>query len=143
MTISSPTRVSTVPMSQQLFSRRDQIPHQQDVLWRIERGVVRTVTWSEKGTLFTLGYWGSGDIVGYRLSRLAPYQIQCLTSVEMSVLPSDIWATELNAIVLHIQQVEKLLSIVHRNPTSLRLWQFLVWLGQKFGRCDSLVTKSR
>lgn len=52
----------------------------------------------------------------------------------MSVLPSDIWATELDAIILHIKQVEELLSIVHRNPIPLRLWQFLVWLGQKFGR---------
>ncbi len=135
MTISAPLRADSSALTKRLFSRRDQIPPQQDVLWRVERGIVRTVTWSEEGTIFTLGYWGSGDIVGNCLSRLSPYQIQCLTSVEMSVLPSDIWATELDAIVLHIQQAEELLSIVHRNPIPLRLWQFLIWLGQKFG-CD-------
>ena len=55
-------------MSQQLFSRRDQIPHRHDVLRRIERGVVRTVTWSEKVTIIALGYWGPSDIIGYPLS---------------------------------------------------------------------------
>jgi len=83
--------LSSVPRA---IYRRDQIPHRQDVLWRIERSVVRTVTWSEEGTTIALGYWGPGDIIGYPLSRLAPYQIQCRTSVEMSVLPSDVWATE-------------------------------------------------
>lgn len=134
MTISAPVGADSSSLTKHLFSRRDQIPHRQDVLWRIELGVVRTVTWSEEGTIMALGYWGSGDIIGYSLSQILPYQIQCLTSVETSVLPSDIWATEVDAIVLHIQQVEELLSTVHRKPTSLRLWQFLVLLGQKFGR---------
>jgi CRP-like cAMP-binding protein len=34
----------------------------------------------------------------------------------------------------HIQQSEELLSIIHRKPVSRRLWQFLIWLSQKFGR---------
>lgn len=36
--------------------------------------------------------------------------------------------------LLHIQQVEELLSIIHHKPVALRLWQFLIWLSQKFGR---------
>ena len=36
--------------------------------------------------------------------------------------------------LLHIQQAEEILNILHRKPVSLRLWQFLVWLSQKFGR---------
>jgi CRP-like cAMP-binding protein len=40
----------------------------------------------------------------------------------------------LNALLSHIQQAEELLSIVHRKPIYLRLWQFLVWLSEKFGR---------
>ena len=75
MTISAPVGADSSALTKRLFSRRDQIPPQQDVLWRVERGIVRTVTWSEEGTIFTLGYWGSGDIVGNCLSRLAPYQI--------------------------------------------------------------------
>lgn len=54
--------ISTTPnlhssLPQRIFSRHELIPPRQDVLWRIERGAVRTVTWSEQGTLITLGYW--------------------------------------------------------------------------------------
>jgi len=122
------------PLAQRLFSRRDLIPPREDVLWQIERGAVRTSTWNEEGTAITLGYWGAGDIVGTPLSRVNPYQIECLTSVETSILPSELWHQALGAMLLHIQQTEEILNIVHRKPVSLRLWQFLVWLSQKFGR---------
>ena len=134
MTISAlnPTLRST--LTQRIFSRREMIPPRQDVLWRIDRGAVRTYTWSEQGTLITLGYWGKGDIVGHSLSRVHPYQIECLTSVEASLIPIKFWDEAMEAMLSHIQQTEELLSIVHRKPVSLRLWQFLNWLGRKFGR---------
>ncbi len=135
MTISAPNPPLASPLTQRVFSRRDLIPPRQDVLWRIDRGAVRTVTWSEQGTFITLGYWGTGDVVGHSLSRVKPYQIECLTSVEMSILQTEQWYQALDAMLIHIQQAEELLSIVHRKPVSLRLWQFLVWLSQKFG-CD-------
>lgn len=134
MVVSAPNTVLVKPLTQQVLSRRDQIPPQTDLLWRIERGVVRTLSWSEEGTQIILGYWGPGDIVGYPLSKLSPYVIECLTSVEIRILPEALWVQALDAIVLHIQQIEKLLSIVHRNPISLRLWQLLGWLAHKFGR---------
>ena len=135
MTISATSPPLPSPQTQRVFSRRDLIPPRQDVLWQIERGAVRTVTWSEQGTFITLGYWGAGDIVGHSLSRVKPYQIECLTGVETSILLSGQWDQALDAMLLHIQQAEELLSIVHRKPVSLRLWQFLIWLSQKFG-CD-------
>lgn len=128
------TAVSTQQLPQRLFSRREIIPQRNDVLWRIERGAVRTLTWSEDGTFITLGYWGAGDLIGYPLSTVKPYQIECLTNVEVSVLPPQIWDQYTDALLSHIQQSEELLSIVHRKPISLRLWQFLVWLSEKFGR---------
>ena len=134
MAISAPAPALISPLTQRIFSRHDLIPPREDVLWRIERGAVRTMTWSEQGALITLGYWGAGDVVGYPLSRLKPYQIECLTSVETSILLSGMWEQALDAMLSHIQQAEEILSIVHRKPVSLRLWQFLVWLGQKFGR---------
>lgn len=134
MAISASTPALPSPLTQRIFSRRDSIPHRGDVLWRIERGAVRTLTYSEQGNLITLGYWGTGDLVGYPLSQVKPYQIECLTSVEMSILPSELWCQALDSLVSHIQQAEELLSIVHRKPVSLRLWQFLVFLSQKFGR---------
>ncbi|AFY32476.1 Crp/Fnr family transcriptional regulator [Calothrix sp. PCC 7507] len=121
-------------LPQKLFTRKEVISPRNDVLWRIDRGAVRTLTWSEDGTFITLGYWGSGDIIGYPLSKVKPYQIECLTSVEVSIVPPHLWHQDINALLSHIQQAEELLSIVHRKPISLRLWQFLVWLSEKFGR---------
>lgn len=130
--LSNSSALSGLP--QQIFSRREVIPLQNDVLWRIEHGAVRTLTWSEDGTFITLGYWGLGDLIGYPLSRVKPYQIECLTGVEISIVPPHLWHQDINALLSHIQQAENLLSIVHRKPISLRLWQFLVWLSEKFGR---------
>ncbi len=134
MTISALNPTLPSMLAQRIFSRREIIPPRQDILWRIDRGVVRTYTWSEQGTLIALGYWGKGDIVGHSLSRVTPYQIECLTSVETSLLPAKVWDEAVGAMLAHIQQTEELLSIVHRKPVSLRLWQFLNWLSQKFGR---------
>lgn len=134
MVISVPTLTKLEPLTQQVFSRGDSIPLRPDILWRIEGGAVRTFTWCEEGTLITLGYWGPGDVVGHVLSRVKPYSIECLTSVEVSILPSKLWYQAVDVLILHIQQAEELRSIVHRKPASVRLWQFLVWLGQKFGR---------
>ncbi|MDZ8093395.1 MAG: Crp/Fnr family transcriptional regulator [Nostoc sp. DedQUE05] len=121
-------------LPQQIFIRREVIPPYNDIIWRIEYGAVRTLTWSEDGTFITLGYWGLGDLIGYPLSKVKPYQIECLTGVEVSIVPPHLWHQDTNALLSHIQQTEDLLSIVHQKPISLRLWQFLVWLSEKFGR---------
>lgn len=134
MTIFAPAPSLAESLTQQTFSRRDLIPLKTDVLWRIERGVVRTNTWSEAGALTSLGYWGSGDVVGHLLSQLNPYQIECITSVKVSIIPAHLWHQVLNAIILHAQQTEELLNIVHIAPVQLRLKLFLLWLTQKFGR---------
>ncbi|MBW4564293.1 MAG: Crp/Fnr family transcriptional regulator [Mojavia pulchra JT2-VF2] len=117
-----------------LFSRREMIPPRNDIVWRIERGAVRTLTSGDDGTFITLGYWGTGDLIGSPLSKIKPYQIECLTNVEVSIVPPHLWYQDVNALLSHIQQAEKLLSIVHCKPVSSRLWQFLVWLSEKFGR---------
>ncbi|MEA5574256.1 Crp/Fnr family transcriptional regulator [Calothrix sp. UHCC 0171] len=126
--------VANSSLPQKLFARREAIPAQNELLWRIERGAVRTLTWDEDGTFITLGYWGTGDVIGSPLSCVKPYQIECLTSVEVSIIPSHLWHQNVNALICHIQQSEELLSIVHRKTISERLWLFLVWLSKKFGR---------
>lgn len=117
-----------------LFTRREMLPPRHDVMWRIEQGAVRTLTWSPEGTFITLGYWGSGDLIGSPLSKVKPYQIQCLTNVKVSIVPPHLWYQDVSALLSHIQQAEELLSIIHCKPVSLRLWHFLVWLSIKFGR---------
>lgn len=134
MAIFSAASIAGSTQKAQSFSRHEVLPLHSDILWCIEQGAVRTLTWSEEGTSITLGYWGVGDVVGQPLSRSQPYEIRCCTSVEMRSLPRGEWQQALNAIIWHAQQAEELLSIAHRQPVHQRLWQFLSWLSQKFGR---------
>jgi len=122
------SQTSTYP-----FSRQDLIPLHANLLWKIEQGAVRTLTWSAEGEMITLGIWGPGDVVGQPLSSLDPYQIECITAVEATILPDSVWSQMLNAILLHAQQEEEFLKIVHCQSIEQRLLQFLAWLGQKFG----------
>jgi CRP-like cAMP-binding protein len=121
-------------LPQRLFTRRELIPPDKNVLWRIDRGAVRTLTWNEDGIFIALGYWGTGDLVGHCLTKIQPYQIECLTSVEVSIVPPELWHQYTCAFISHIQDSEEILSIVHLKPMSLRLGRFLLWLSQKFGR---------
>ena len=134
MLTSSPLSVNQTPLKQLTFSRYDLLSLQSDILWKIERGVVRTLTWSEDGKPIILGFWGSGDIVGKPLSNLDPYQIECLTSVEVNLIPSNIWYQFMDAAIAHIRLSEELLNIVHSRPVPCRLLQLLDWLARKFGR---------
>jgi CRP-like cAMP-binding protein len=131
MTLSSPSLQVRSPLRN--FRRRETIPAQDGVLWQIEAGAVRTFTVSEEGAVISLGFWGIGDIIGQPLSRVQPYQIECLTDVSTSILkPGEFW--ELNRTMLaHIHQMQELLRIrsglIHQ-----RLRLFLNWLAYKFGQ---------
>jgi CRP-like cAMP-binding protein len=115
------------------FSRRSSLPFGRDYLWQIEAGVVRTLTWLEDGTTVTLGLWGPGDIVGRVLSKADPYQIECLTPVEATVLPLNRWHLVNEAIILHIQQFQEFLEILHCRSVDASLLRLLSWLAKKFG----------
>jgi CRP-like cAMP-binding protein len=128
------TPTSPANWSQFTFSRGDKIPLQPNVLLRIERGAVRSLTWSEEGTTVTLGYWGAGDIIGQPLSRIQPYQIECLTSVEVTYVPALQWCQIIDNILRNVQQAEELLCIVRHERIPNRLLQLLSWLASKFGR---------
>jgi CRP-like cAMP-binding protein len=125
---------SSANLVNRTFSRRDLIPLEPDALWKITWGAVRTLTWNDEGTAIALGYWGPGDVVGQPLSRIQPYQVECLTSVEVSYVPFHQRHQVLDAIFLHAQQAEELLSIVRHERMHCRLQQLLAWLAQKFGR---------
>lgn len=137
MTTQIQTINSASSLRQRTFSRRDLIPLHTDGLWQIARGTVRSVTWNQEGTLTTLGYWGPGDVVGQPLSRIQPYQIECLTSVEVNYIPYHQFHQVLDAIFLHIQQTEEILNIIRYERMPGRLQQLLIWLARKFGRSVS------
>lgn len=130
----SPTIAVAESFSQHTFKRHDSIPLSSEMLLYIERGVVRTLTWSEEGTVMTLGYWGTGDVVGQPLSNIQPYQVECITSVEVSYVPSYQKERVLKPICQHVQQAEELLSIIRQTNARDRLLQMLLWLARKFAR---------
>lgn len=80
----------SLPKTLQHFQRRETIPLNQNTLWQIESGVVRTATWGADATIVPLGFWGENDIIGLPLSHIAPYQIDCLTDVTVCILPNDL-----------------------------------------------------
>lgn len=132
MVLSTHTPALSTDWIQHTFNRHDLIPLQPNILLRIELGVVRTVTWNEEGTAVTLGYWGVGDVVGQPLSSLQPYQIECITRVEVSYIPASQWELISNEIFRHIQQTEELLYIIRQERTHERLLRLLMWLARKF-----------
>ena len=121
------------PNDLQVLKRHQLIPSRRDLLWQIERGVVRTTIVTDDGLLIILGYWGAGDIIGHAMSQLESYQIECLSEVQVSLLPPAQWNQQFDALLRHIQQLEQLLSIIHHSPVQQRLWQFLTFIAQKFG----------
>ena len=51
------------------FHRRSSLPDKSGLFWKIDSGVVRSLTWTEEGEMIVLGIWGKGDIVGSSLSE--------------------------------------------------------------------------
>lgn len=133
MTTTLPLFSSPAQLKRRKFVRRSILPLEQDYLWRIETGVVRTLTWLEDGTLIPLGLWGSGDIVGKALSKGEPYQIECLTSVEATLLPLSRWQEVNESMILHIHRLQEFFEILHCRSVDASLLRLLTWLGKRFG----------
>jgi CRP-like cAMP-binding protein len=134
MTASMFLSAESVNLKRSKFSRRSLLPLGANYLWKIESGVVRTLTWLEDGTTVTLGLWGVGDVVGRVLSTAEPYQIECLTPVEVTLLSLDKWYQVNEAIIRHSQQIQELLQIVHCRSVDASLLKLLAWLAKKFGQ---------
>lgn len=116
------------------FARRAFLPLRAESLWQIETGIVRTLTVLEDGTSVTMGLWGPGNVVGRALSTADPYQIECLTPVEATLLPKDNWHEMPEALILHIQQAEEIIQILHYRQAETSLLKLLSWLAKRFGQ---------
>lgn len=116
------------------FTRRSFLPTAQDFLWKIETGVVRTLTLLEDGTSVALGLWGADDIVGRVLSKANPYQIECLTPVQATIVPKQDWYEVTEAMISHIQQSGELMEILHCRQAEASLLRLFAWLAQRFGQ---------
>jgi CRP-like cAMP-binding protein len=118
---------------QLIFKRREVLPLKSETLWKIESGVARSITWTEEGKVITLGFWGKGDVVGLSLSRIEPYQIECLSTVQISeISPESTYLRQ--ALLVHAWKSEELLKIVNQPSLVDRLFQLLSWLANQFGK---------
>ncbi|MBD2580026.1 Crp/Fnr family transcriptional regulator [Oscillatoria sp. FACHB-1406] len=133
MTVLPASTQSLQPISLR-YERRSQLPPREDVFWKIRSGAVRTFTWSEDGSLVTLGVWGQGDVVSRLLSGANPYQIECLTAVDAIALPLSHYAEVNDALIRHVRELQEFLQILRSRPIDLGLMRLLHWLGKKFGR---------
>ena len=126
--------VASVESAGWMFGPRSILPSKQNHLWKIESGVVRTLTWLEDSTVTALGLWIAGDVVGKPLSSVEPYQIECLTKVEASLVPVDRSHQETAVLLAHIQQLEELAVIRSYKKVDAMLVKLLNWLANKCGR---------
>lgn len=134
MSVSLLPSPSVIPATTRQFALRSLLPLLANSLWQIEAGVVRTSTWLEDGTMVTLGLWGPNDVVGRSLSRVEPYQIECLMPVTATTISLEINQQTQAALLAHIQQAEELMVIRSHRRVDLMLVRLLTWLAKKFGR---------
>lgn len=125
----SPTQRAT-----RRFKRRSTLPLQQVALWRIESGVVRTLSWLEDGSTVTLSLCGAGDVVGQLLCEIEPYQIECLTEVEVTPLSPSEWHPDPALLLARVKQAEEFMLIRSYRRVEEMLLKLLTWLSRKFGR---------
>ncbi|MEH1871673.1 Crp/Fnr family transcriptional regulator [Nostoc sp.] len=119
--------------TKEVFARRSFLPEHQNGLWKIETGFIRTFTYLEDGTTVALGLWGPGDVVGKALSKLDPYQMECLTKVEATVLSLEEWTQLTETLLTHIHQAQELMVIRSHKKVETMLIKLLAWLSKKFG----------
>ncbi|MEA5576861.1 Crp/Fnr family transcriptional regulator [Anabaena sp. UHCC 0451] len=133
MSLYTGLRQTSTYSDRQHFTRRSLLPIKKNALWQIESGFVLTYTYLEDGTTVALGLWGPGDVVGELLSKMKPYQMECLTTVEATILPVDDWHQLTETLLHHIQQAEELMLIRSHKKVETMLMQLLAWLSKKFG----------
>jgi len=104
--------------------------------WRIEEGYLRLASWGEQGENFTLGIWGPGDLVMPGLIPIKPLQLLSLSNSRVEeVDPSEQERQEF--LIQHCLQTATLLRLNRIRPAEARLFQLLLWMGERFGRISS------
>lgn len=121
------------PLTRWQYARRSCLPQRRDTLWKIETGVVRTLTWLEDGSGVTLGLWGPGDLVGKPLTKLEPIQMECLTPVEATLVPIAELYQNPDCLLSYLQQAQYFLMIRSYKRVEEMLLKLLVWLADRFG----------
>lgn len=116
------------------FDARVNLPQKANSLWKINSGIVRGYTWLEDGSIVTLGLWGKGEGVSKIFSQRQPYQLECLTEVEASLIPWQNSSENMNLLLSHVHSMQELIIIRSHKTVETMLMALFNWLGKKFGK---------
>lgn len=128
------TDSATPTIGKQSFECRSLLPLKAGCLWKIESGIIRTMTWLEDGTMLALGLWGPGDVVGNALTKVDPYQVECLTKVSAGLISASQLDHLSDLVLSYAQRSEELMVIRGYKRADIMLLKLLSWLAKRFGR---------
>lgn len=107
-----------------------------EVCWRIDDGYLRLVSWSDQAEMLTLGIWGPGEVVIPSLVSMSPIELLSISAVQVEECqPSPQEQQEF--LMDQLRQVSTMLLLTRIRPAEHRLYQLLLWLGERFGRVNS------
>ena len=100
--------------------------------WRVNDGYLRATGWTDQAEVFTLGIWGPGEIVMPELLTHQPVELRALSPARVLEWNPDP-AEHHCCSTTHIQQMGMLLQLTRIRPAEARLFNLLIWLGERFG----------
>ena len=108
-----------------------------NVCWHIDDGFLRVASWSDQADeRHTLGIWGPGDLVIPALISVEPLELLSLSAVQVEEAdPTPEQAQQF--LVDHVHHTSTLLLLSRVRRAENRLFQLLLWLGERFGRVSS------
>jgi CRP-like cAMP-binding protein len=125
--------IDRMMMNMRTFSKRSLLRSDPETVWKIEAGIVRTLSFDEDGTIVVLGLWGVGDIVGQPYSNINPFQIECLTQVRVTEICARTGPLNSQHLIDHLHQLEELTVIRSYRKIDRMLIKLLEWLYDRFG----------
>ena len=102
------------------------------VCWRVNDGYLRATGWTDQAELFTLGLWGPGEIVMPELLCQQPVELRALSPARVLEWSPDLVEHHCCS-TAHFQQLGMLLQLTRIRPAEARLFNLLIWLGERFG----------
>ena len=104
--------------------------------WIVEDGFLWLSAWNEEDSTTTLGIWGPGDLVIPSIFSDRHIQLCSLSAVQVEERAVSV--EEHQAFVNdQTLQLASLLQISRIKQAEERLFRYLIWLGQRFGRVNS------
>ena len=116
-----------------VFKKGDRLPSDPCYLWTIRSGIVRTLTWTDEGEVVPLGFWGADNVVGAFIAQVAPYEIECLTEVQVEPF-NPVKPLPNTTLLNHVSQASQFMQLLHCHRMDYRLEQFIAWFAAQFGQ---------